>query len=336
MQTKTLPPSSLLPRCNCQRKVLWQLTAHKTFRSPFFCSVILKIHSSLQMEGETSPIFERRATVSLKEKVNSLENKFLGMRQSIVEDIKKDLREELREGTQNIEEYDSEALLKEEKMISKMKAEIKQEVMDDIKTEMSQSLKGLFEQNIRMFDDLQTNLYDNIKIELLDSIKEKMEGNIEKTLLNKIRVVISFMTSLNNPLFRNIPHGVFFWQFVICCICVFVCLCICVFVFLYLRFWHMRISFLTSLNNPLFKNIPHGGSFWHFVICCICVFVCLCICVFVFGLGRSLLDQFGQKNASPLSSTFWFEQPKLRYVLKTLLHCKGSQISCSAIKRVIL
>ena len=50
------------------------------------------------MEGETSPIFERRATVSLKEKVNSLENKFLGMRQSIVQDIKKDLREELREG----------------------------------------------------------------------------------------------------------------------------------------------------------------------------------------------------------------------------------------------
>ena len=191
----------------------------------------------MQMEGETSPIFERRATVSLKEKVNSLENKFLGMRQSIVEDIKKDLREELREGTQNIEEYDSEALLKEEKMISKMKAEIKQEVMDDIKTEMSQSLKGLFEQNIRMFDDLQTNLYDNIKIELLDSIKEKMEGNIEKTLLNKIRVVISFMTSLNNPLFRNIPHGGYFLA--IChmlylCVCVFVYLCICV--FLYLRF----------------------------------------------------------------------------------------------------
>ena len=134
---------------------------------------------------------------------------------------------------------------------------------------------------------------------------------------------ISFWTSLNNPLFRNIPHGGFFWQFVICCICVFVCLCICVFVFLYLRFWHIGISFLTSLNNPLFKNIPHGGSFWHFVICCICVFVCLCICVFVFGLGRSLLDQFGQKNASPLSSTFWFERPKLRYVLKTVLHCKG-------------
>ena len=93
---------------------------------------------------------------------------------------------------------------------------------------------------------------------------------------------ISFLTSLNNPLFRNIPHGGFFWHFVICCICVFVCLCICVLVFLYLRFWHMGISFWTSLNNPLFRNIPHGGFFWHFVICCICVFVCLCVCVFVY------------------------------------------------------
>merc|ERR1712020_625363 len=27
-----------------------------------------------------------------------------------------------------------------------------------------------------------------------------------------------------------------------------------------------------SLNNPLFKNIPYVGSFWHFDICCICVF----------------------------------------------------------------
>ena len=105
---------------------------------------------------------------------------------------------------------------------------------------------------------------------------------------------MSFLISLNNPLFKNIPHVGSFWHFVVCCICVFVYLCM----------RHLGISFLTSLNNPLFKNIPHGGFFWHFVICCICVFVCLFICVFVFGLGRSLLDQFGQKNASPLSSTF--------------------------------
>ena len=44
----------------------------------------------------------------------------------------------------------------------------------------------------------------------------------------------------------------------------------------------MGISFLISLNNPLFKNILHNGSFWHFVICCICVFLYFCICIFVF------------------------------------------------------
>ena len=63
---------------------------------------------------------------------------------------------------------------------------------------------------------------------------------------------------------------------------VFVFLCILYLCFLYLRVWQMGMSFLISLNNPLFKNIPHVGSFWHFVVCCICVFVYLCICVFVF------------------------------------------------------
>ena len=33
------------------------------------------------------------------------------------------------------------------------------------------------------------------------------------------------------------------------------------------------------MNNPLFKNIPHVGSFWHLVICCICVFVYLYLCI---------------------------------------------------------
>ena len=37
------------------------------------------------------------------------------------------------------------------------------------------------------------------------------------------------------------------------------------------------------------------------------------------GLGRSLLDQFGQKNASPLSSTFWFESSKPSYLFKSVL-----------------
>jgi len=41
------------------------------------------------------------------------------------------------------------------------------------------------------------------------------------------------------------------------------------------------------LNNLLFKNIPHVGSFWHFVICCICVFVYLCNCISIFIFVRS-------------------------------------------------
>ena len=65
---------------------------------------------------------------------------------------------------------------------------------------------------------------------------------------------------------------------------VFVYLRMCVFVILYLCIRHMWVSFLIPLNNPLFINIPHVRSFWHFVICCICIFVYLylCICVFVF------------------------------------------------------
>ena len=59
-------------------------------------------------------------------------------------------------------------------------------------------------------------------------------------------------------------------------------LCICAFVFLYLHVWLMGIPFLISLNNPLFKNIPHVGSFCYLVIWCICVFVYLYfrICMF--------------------------------------------------------
>ena len=59
---------------------------------------------------------------------------------------------------------------------------------------------------------------------------------------------------------------------------VFVNLCICIFLF---AVEPMGIWFLISLNNPLFKTIPHVGFFWHLVIWCSCVFVYLyfCICV---------------------------------------------------------
>ena len=108
------------------------------------------------MEGKKSPIFERRAYVSLKAKVDSLEATFINMRKSIVDDIKREIRGELLEGTQNIEEYDSEALSKENRLFTKMQAEIKEEVLNELKTEIAQNLKVelrqcLLEQNVRMF-----------------------------------------------------------------------------------------------------------------------------------------------------------------------------------------
>ena len=53
---------------------------------------------------------------------------------------------------------------------------------------------------------------------------------------------------------------------------------------MYLGSKYLGLSFLTSLNHQLFKNIANVGYFSHFVICCICVFVYLriCICVFVY------------------------------------------------------
>ena len=59
--------------------------------------------------------------------------------------------------------------------------------------------------------------------------------------LNLVQLCGTQKISLNNPLFKNIPHFGSFWQFIICCICVFVYLCICVFVFLFLCVWHIRI-----------------------------------------------------------------------------------------------
>ena len=75
---------------------------------------------------------------------------------------------------------------------------------------------------------------------------------------------------------------------------VFVYLCMCI---LYLRVWHMGISFFISLNNPLFKNIPHVRSFWHFVICCICVFVYFVFVFLVFARlthGNIIFDTLEQ------------------------------------------
>ena len=85
----------------------------------------------------------------------------------------------------------------------------------------------------------------------------------------------------------DIPEQSSFQKYATCWVFLALChmlyLCICAFVFMYLRIWHMGVSFLIPLNNPLFKNIPHVGSFWHFAICRICVFVYLCNWIFVFA-----------------------------------------------------
>ena len=69
------------------------------------------------MEGKKSPIFKRRANVSLKAKVDSLEATFINMRKSIVDDIKREIRGELLEGTQNVIELGFERYRKTKIMV---------------------------------------------------------------------------------------------------------------------------------------------------------------------------------------------------------------------------
>ena len=49
-------------------------------------------------------------------------------------------------------------------------------------------------------------------------------------------------------------------------------MCICVLVLPYFHLWHLRTSFLTSLNQLVFGNIAHDGYYCHFNISCICVY----------------------------------------------------------------
>ena len=101
---------------------------------------------------------------------------------------------------------------------------------------------------------------------------------------------------------------------------VFVYLYICVFVFLYLRVWHMGISVLMSLNNPLFKNMPHVGSFWNFVICCICVFVYLCICIFVFAHLRHIIFDILEQFQKYITCWFFLALRHILYLCICVLH----------------
>ena len=72
-------------------------------------------------------------------------------------------------------------------------------------------------------------------------------------------------------------------------VCVFVylylCICIRICVFVYLTVGHLGISFLTFLNQQLFRNIAYVWYSWHFnkaefVNLYLCI--CICICLFVY------------------------------------------------------
>ena len=76
---------------------------------------------------------------------------------------------------------------------------------------------------------------------------------------------------------------------------------------MYLCILHMRILYLIPLKNPLFKNIPHIGSLWRFVIYCICVFAYLCICIFVFVRLRhgNIIVGIPDQSSSQKYTTCW-------------------------------
>ena len=59
---------------------------------------------------------------------------------------------------------------------------------------------------------------------------------------------------------------------------------------------------MISLNNPLFKNMPYVGCFWHFVICCICVF---CICVLYCLTHRNIIFDILEQSSFQKYGTCW-------------------------------
>ena len=93
---------------------------------------------------------------------------------------------------------------------------------------------------------------------------------------------ISFLTFLNQQLFRNIAYVLYFWHFnKAVFVYLYLCICICICVFVYLTVGHLGISFLTSLNQQLFRNIAYVWYSWHFnKAVFVYLYLYLCICVF--------------------------------------------------------
>ena len=115
------------------------------------------------------------------------------------------------------------------------------------------------------------------------------------------------MISLNNPLFSNIPHGGFFRNFVICCICVFVYLCSCIFVFALLTHGNIILDILEQSSFQKYTTWWVFLAICHMLYLCICVFVYLCICIFVFALlthGNIIFDILEQSSFQKYT-TWW-------------------------------
>merc|ERR1711911_228726 len=106
---------------------------------------------------------------------------------------------------------------------------------------------------------------------------------------------ISFLISLNQQLFRNIPYVWYSWHFnKAVFVYLYLCICICICVFVYLTVGNLGISFLTFLNQQLFRNIAYVWYSWHFnkaVFVYLYLCICICICVFAYltvgHLGKS-------------------------------------------------
>ena len=105
----------------------------------------------------------------------------------------------------------------------------------------------------------------------------------------------------------------------------------------YLGSEYLGLSFLTSLNHQLFKNIAYVGYFGHFVICCICVFVYLriCICVFVYLTVQRESGQVycnNQKTAKGLQLYPSEELSKITSHLGIIPPIQWQSISCDKSK----
>ena len=141
---------------------------------------------------------------------------------------------------------------------------------------------------------------------------------------------ISFFKSLNNPLFKNIPHVGSFWHFVVGRICVFVYFVLVFFVFAH--FTHANIIF----DIPEQSSFQKYTTWWvflaidHLLYLCICVFVSLYFCICAFGTRKYHFWDPWSILFSKIYHMLRLERPNLRYVLKLVLHYGDYRISMNA------